>query len=125
MSSSIQDQNAKNIEKLFDQMQELQVGMAEIKIIVSEGFKSTHNRQDITNGRIAKTENRVADLEKTDSRMEDRVGELLKAEEKEQRHQAESSTRWLNLLYSIIEKAIWIALGALLFYGRSIFNTFF
>lgn len=57
---------------------EIIMAIGNLKGKVDEGFIGIHRRQDITNGRLAKTEERVGMLEKTDAGM----GERLKGVEK-------------------------------------------
>lgn len=56
-----ENQNSKQIERLVNKVEALAIHQAETNIIMSEGFKGTHLRQDQTNGRIGKLEDR-ADL---------------------------------------------------------------
>lgn len=125
MNQLMEDQNNHNISKLFDSYHSLDKQLSELVIIVREGFKGTHDRQDTTNGRIAKNEIRIEKLEEADRDVANNVDALLENEKSRVKNKTNNSDRFKDTLFSILDKVVWITVGAILLNGKKIFELFF
>jgi hypothetical protein len=79
------------------------MAIGNLKGKVDEGFAGVHRRQDITNGRLARTEERVGILEKTDAGM----GERLKGVEK-------NTTKIDGRAWEIVRYILFFVIGGIL-----------
>jgi len=118
-------QNTKNIGRLFEKAEQLHIAVAGLTVKVDEGFRGIHRRQDITNGRIEKSEGQIIDLQQTDETLVAEVQDLTEARAADIVRREGKSARLQNLAYSILEKVVWIGLGIILYNGRKVFDLFF
>lgn len=104
---------------LYDKHEQLHVLVATLAENVKNGFDGVHRRQDIANGRLAKLEGDVGNLETTSEAQHRRVEELEKIHnvEKEIKNEQSKTRRWLRkevfaVLLHVISTLImaWVAL---------------
>ena len=87
----------------------------ELKTLIEIGFKGVHRRQDISNGRTAKIEERADDLEKADIKIGADLTNLIKDESKHIQEAKVKGTKWEKRAWEIF-KIVLPFIGFLLFY---------
>lgn len=117
--------NEEHIDRLSDQFHELDKKLTRLSVILEEGFKGVHTRQDTTNGRINKNENSIERLRSVDTQLKNDVEKLMNSKKKREKGRSKMSDRWLNILFQVIAAAIMVLIGLILINGRYIYDNFF
>lgn len=116
---SVEEENTKNVSKLFDKHEELHILVATLTENVRHGFEGVHRRQDIANGRLGKLEQNVDKLETTAEAHDRRVEELetINLTHKEVKKEQKKTRRWLKQeVFALFLQAVstlvlaWVAL---------------